>query len=85
MGKFVATHRYAFTSRAAALMNAAVPVAAGPSMTSLPTLYAKTLVYLLNTLMVLMYWSRRFVVHWGLVRVMEPLTGRARSILCKTF
>lgn len=67
-------------SRAAALTNGAMPVPSCKT-TSLPTLYAKTLSYLLNASMVAMYWLRRFVDQEGETRSMEPFSGRARSIL----
>lgn len=53
----------------------------GAITTSLPTLYARTLSYFLNTLIVLMYKSKRLVDQAGEARSMEPFTGRDKSML----
>ena len=81
MGRKHETHRYAFVSRAAALMNAAAAVPFASTTTSLPTLNMRTLSYLRKVLIVSMYESSRLVVHAGESRSIEPLTGRVRSML----
>ena len=49
--------------------------------TSFAMVYARTLLYLLNVLMALVYSSSRLVVHAGDERSMEPFKGRAMSSL----
>lgn len=64
-------------------MNGAAFVAFTAVITSLPTLYARTLSYLEKALIVSMYWSSKFVDHAGESRSIEPFTGSDRSILSR--